>query len=185
MSILLHVIKIFTFIYLNNIIAIEKQNSIYKNLQKKGIKMEDKYPKAYKEVIEILKYVPKESIDKIPQDIIDTYRENMDNDYNFKVDINKSFEEQELLDETKAILANIFRDYWATPHQKKAIINKEKYERQKLEEEKIKKYNPDDLFKNTRENKNTQEEHNLLMEIKKENFFEKIITIVKKIFHIK
>ena len=146
--------------------------------------MEDKYPKAYKEVIEILKYVPKENIDKIPQDIIDTYRENMDNDYNFKVDINKSFEEQELLDETKAILANIFRDYWATPHQKEAIINKEKYERQKLEEEKIKKYNPDDLFKNTRENENTQEEHNLLMEIKKERFFEKIITIVKKIFHI-
>lgn len=28
--------------------------------------MEDNYPKAYKEVIEILKYVPQESVNKIP-----------------------------------------------------------------------------------------------------------------------
>ena len=29
--------------------------------------MEDKYPKAYKQVIEILKYAPQEIVDKIPQ----------------------------------------------------------------------------------------------------------------------
>lgn len=50
----------------------------------------------------------------------------MDKNCEFKVDINKSFEEQEILDETKAILANIFRDYWATPYQKERIEAKEK-----------------------------------------------------------
>ena len=108
--------------------------------------MEDNYSKAYKEVMEILKFVPKESVNKI-QTMIDTFKAKMDNEYDFKVDINKSFEEQDLLEETKAIFANIFRDFWATPYQKERIEAKEKYDRQKLEEEKAQKYNPDDLFK--------------------------------------
>ena len=98
--------------------------------------MKDNYSKAYKEVIEILKYVPQESVDKIPQTMLDTFKAKMDVNYDFKVDINKSFEEQQLLDETNAILANIFRDYWATPYQKEIIKAKEKYDRQKVEEEK-------------------------------------------------
>lgn len=58
--------------------------------------MEDNYPKAYKEVIEVLNYVPKESIDKLPQTMIDTFKAKVDQNYDFKVDINKSFEEQEI-----------------------------------------------------------------------------------------
>lgn len=110
--------------------------------------MEDNYPKAYKEVIEILNYVPQESINKIPQTMLDTFEAKMDKKYDFKIDINKSFEEQDLLDETKAILANIFRDYWATPYQKERIKAKERYDRKKIEEEKKAKYIPDDIFNN-------------------------------------
>ena len=110
--------------------------------------MEDNYPKAYKEVMKILNFVPKESVEKIPRTMIDTFEAKMDKDYDFKVDINKSFEEQNLLEETKAIFANIFRDYWATPYQKERIKAKEKYDRQKIEYEKKKKYNTDDIFKN-------------------------------------
>ena len=97
--------------------------------------MEDNYPKAYKEVIEILKYVPEESVNKIPQTMINTFKDKMDKEYNFSVDISKSFEEQDLLEETKAIFANIFRDYWATPYQKERIEAKEKYDRKKEEKE--------------------------------------------------
>ena len=80
--------------------------------------MEDNYPKAYKEVIEILNFVPQESVNKIPQTLIDMFKAKMDKSYDFEIDISKNFEEQNLLDETKAILANIFRDYWATPYKK-------------------------------------------------------------------
>ena len=38
--------------------------------------------------MEILKFVPKESVDKIPQTMIDTFKAKMDNEYDFKVDIN-------------------------------------------------------------------------------------------------
>lgn len=149
--------------------------------------MEDNYSKAYKEVIEILNFVPKESVDKIPQRIIDTFKAKMDQNYDFEVDINKSFEEQELLDETKAILANIFRDYWATPYQKERIEAKEKYDRQKIEEKKA-KYNPDDIFKKkqlTREIENTENyAEKLPIEVKKENFYQRIIKFFEKFFHI-
>ena len=151
--------------------------------------MEDNYPKAYKEVIEILNFVPKESVDKIPQIMIDTLKTKMDENYDFKVDINKSFEEQNLLDETKAIFANIFRDYWATPYQKERIEAKEKYDRQKIEEERKEKYNLD-IF-NKRKVKNDtineqqeQENNNLPIEVKKEKFYHKIIKFFKKIFHV-
>lgn len=147
--------------------------------------MENNYSKAYKEVIEILKYVPKESVDKIPQTMLDTFNSKMDNSYNFSVDINKSFEEQELLEETKAILANIFRDYWATPYQKERIEEKEKYDRQKMEEEKRTNCNYN-IFKkeNKTENKENELNNNLPIEVKKENFYEKIENFFKKLFRI-
>lgn len=148
--------------------------------------MENNCYKAYKEVIEILKYVPKESVEKIPQSMIETFKMKMDKEYEFKVDINKNFEEQELLLETKAIFANIFRDYWATPTQREKILAKEKYDRAKTEEEKREKYNPDNVFNNKQHEKIQEEteENNLPIEIKKERFFDKIICFFKRLFQI-
>lgn len=151
--------------------------------------MEDNYPKAYKEVIEILNYVPQESVNKIPQTMLDTFKVKMDKKYDFKIDINKSFEDQNLLDETKAILANIFRDYWATPYQKERIEAKEKYDRQKIEEEEQAKYNPDifskrKIEKDTINEQQEKEINNLPIEVNKERFYHKIIKILKKIFHL-
>ena len=142
--------------------------------------MEEIYHKAYKEVIEILKYVPQESVNKIPKTTLETFEKKMDKDYVFNIDINKSFEEQNLLEETKDIFAVIFRDYWATLYQRERIKAKEKYDRQKIEEEKANKYNPDDIFKN-KEKDNVVENNNLPVEIKKENFFKKLISFIKKI----
>lgn len=108
--------------------------------------MGDNYNKAFKEVVEILKHVPEESVQKIPQDMRDMFEEEMDKDYIFEVKDNVEFEDLKLLDETKAILANIFRDYWATPYQRERILAKEQYDRQKVDEEKQKKYNSNDFI---------------------------------------
>lgn len=131
--------------------------------------MEDKYPKAYKQVIEILKYVPQESVDKIPKEMIKTFKINMDDKYDFKIDISKSFEEQDIFEETKAILANIFRDYWATPEQKERILEKERNDREIEENIKREKYNPDNLFKKKQKviQQNEEIQSNLPVEIKK------------------
>lgn len=65
--------------------------------------MEDNYSKAYKEIVEILKYIPKESVNKIPKEMLDMFEEEMDKNYSFKIDTTKPFEEQEFLEETKAM----------------------------------------------------------------------------------
>jgi len=137
------------------------------------------YAEAYKEVVTILSYVPEEDLQKIPQDKINFYIENMDEEYEYVLDENIEFEEQSMSDITKAILANIFRDYWATPYQKERIEAKEKYDIEKEEEEKREKYNPDDIFKSRQVDSNIANT-NLPMEIKKENFFKKLISFIKR-----
>lgn len=167
--------------------------------------MEDNYQKAYREVIEILKYLPQESVNKIPKKMIKLFNVKMDRDYEFKIDENKNFEEQEIMEETKAILANIFRDYWSTPYQKERIELKEKNDRKKIEEEKKLKYNSDDIFKNRRKSQyensdegiienitdkindvqkeeNQKFNSNLPIEIKKSKFFGNIIEFFKNLF---
>ena len=141
------------------------------------------YARAYTEVIEILKHVPDEDVQKIPEEKLDFYRANMDTKYNYKLYMTKEFEEQEMSDITKAILANIFRDYWATPYQKERIEAKEKYDLEKIEEEKREKYSTDNIFKNKQE-KIVIENTNLPVEIKEESFFKKLLNFIKKFLKI-
>lgn len=84
----------------------------------------ENYAKAYKEVLKILENVRTQDVSKIPKEMIEMFKENQDNYYEFKIDMNKSFDEQKLMKETKAILANIFRDYWATEYQKEKFYRK-------------------------------------------------------------
>ena len=58
---------------------------------------------------------------------------------------------------------------------------KEKYDLEKLEEEKREKYNPEDIFKNKKE-EFVIKKANLPLEIKKETFFEKLINFIKGLF---
>ena len=140
------------------------------------------YAMAYTEVLEVLKYVPDEDVKKIPKEKLEFYKRNMDNEYDYKLDMTKEFEEQEMSDITKAILANIFRDYWATPYQKERIEAKEKYDLNMLEKEKREKYNPDNIFKKKKE-ETVIENNNLPVEIKKETLFKKLISFIKKILN--
>lgn len=154
--------------------------------------MEDNYAKAYREIVEILKYVPKESVNKIPKEMRDMFETEQLKTYNFQIDTGKTFEEQELLEETKAIFANIFRDYWATDYQKDKIIEKENQDREEYERQKREIYNPNDIFKNKNtltNNKNFQEQlnekynKNLPMKVQKQNIFQRLISFIKKLIH--
>ena len=146
--------------------------------------MENVYPKAYKEVYEILKFMPKESVEKIPLEMRLLFERKLDINYDFEINEDKPFEEQQLLLETKAILANLYRDYWAENEEREKILQKEKEEIIKIEEEKRQKYNPDDLFKNKQKTKIISNENNLPMEIKKENFFKRFIKFIKSFLNI-
>ena len=149
------------------------------------------FPKAYKETLEILKYVPKREYNKIPKYIIENMEKEQDLQYDYEVTEFKNFEQQKMLRETEAILLVLFRDYWATEEQKKWIV--EKLEKTKIESEKSKNYKPlNDIFekeKNGDKRKEIQEngaESNIqekqLCEIRTNNIMQKIIEKLKIFF---
>jgi len=113
--------------------------------------IDNKYTIAYKEVLEILKHIPIEEYNKIPKTKIEFFEMNADNEHIFNYDINKTLDEQNVLSITKGIIILLFRDYWATDGQREKIIAKQKYDTNKLEEQKRIKYNPDEIF-TTRQN---------------------------------
>lgn len=147
--------------------------------------MEDNYAKAYKEITEILKYVPIETVKKIPQEMKDMFEDKKSKTYNFKIDTTKPFEEQELLEETKAILSNIFRDYLANDYQREKIIEMENQQRIECEKEKREKYNPDNVFHNSEKVPDKKIEEVSMVEYKQDNIFEKIKDWIKKVFRIR
>ena len=97
------------------------------------------YKRAYTEVIEIIKYFPNEEYAKIPLEKINYYKENMDKDYNFKINPNIELEKQNISREANAILVTLFNDYFATDRQKEILNNLLKQNQQILEEQKQEK----------------------------------------------
>mgnify|MGYP004507142259 FL=1 len=145
-------------------------------------------PKAYKEVIEILKYVPEIDYNKIPKYLIEKFEKDAEKDYNYNVTEFEDFDKQPMLKETKAILAVIFRDYWATEEQREIIRSNEKFDIRKNEEAKRNEYNPDDIFAKRREKDNIEEKidnNNSLVIVEETSILKKILKKIKKFFHIK
>lgn len=144
------------------------------------------YANAYSEVLEILNHIPKADYNKVPSNMIELFTTNQNKDYRFSYNINKTLNEQNVSKIAKTIIAILFRDYWATPYQRERIEAKEKYDRQKTEEEKREKYNADNLFIKRKTNNDFEESstNSLPMEIKKERFYEKLIRFIKKILKI-
>ena len=73
------------------------------------------------EVLEILKYVKKEDLEKIPKEEIKILKEYANYNHNFQYDPNKHIKEQEVLKLTKGIIAQYFYQYTATDKQKEKI----------------------------------------------------------------
>ena len=145
------------------------------------------YAKAYTEVLEIIKYFPKEEYIKIPVEKIEFYKNNMDKDYNFKINPEIDLSEQNISPEANAIIVNLFTNYYATEEQKVKIKNILDINQRKEEQEKREKYNPDNIFKNRNE-ENKKEENIVQNEVAlveyKESIFRRFINKIKNIFHI-
>ena len=88
----------------------------------------DIYRCSYKEVFTILNLLPDVEKAKIPKEKFDFYRECMNKEYNTNIDLMKPISEQNLLKQTRAILANIFKMYLATDEEKHQISLKERRE---------------------------------------------------------
>ena len=133
-------------------------------------------PKAYKEVIKVIEYLPEELYVKIPEEILESLYENMDKDYEFEISNSKTVK---LLKETEDILAVIYRDYLASENEKRKILIRERQEEIELEEEKRKRYSPDNIFE-----KRTDEYEKISIVlpaiVEKKNIFKRFLDYIKR-----
>lgn len=154
------------------------------------------YANAYTEVLDILKYISKEDYEKIPKSKIKVFEENSNKNYSFTYDENKTLDEQNVSEIAKAIIAILFRDYWATKEQRYVIIKKQ----QEIKEQKQK-----ELMAKFEQNKNISEKDlkkvnvasdldldidyellgkNMQLYKKEEGFFEKLVNKIKGLLNI-
>ena len=137
---------------------------------------------AYTEVYTILQELNEEEYNKIPPEIIEAIRANMNEEYEYELNDELELKDHQMLPQTKAILFNIFRDYLATPEQKEKIIRMQNEERQKNEIKKQKQYNTDVFERKPKEKSvQNQQENTQLIEYK-ENIFKKILNKIIKFF---
>ena len=116
----------------------------------------------------------------------------MDKNYNFIINPDIDLSEQNISKETKALIVTLYEDCFATKEQKEKIKEILELNQKKAEQEKIRKYNPDDLFKNKKEDVKNNELENFDKNIKevslvayKENFFTKFKNFILKLLRIK
>lgn len=141
----------------------------------------ENYYNALVEVDTILDYMIEEDYKKVPEEVIRAIKENKSEDYVFNYDEELELQDQILLEETKEILFNFFRDYWATQEQKEKILEWQREDRAQNEIKKINNYKYMEIFPNNVTENNKQSCVQLQKVEYKENIFKKIINWFKNI----
>ena len=136
--------------------------------------MDEKYAKAYVEVLEIISYFSEEEYEKIPKEKIEFYENNKDKNYEFSFNPDKDLKEQNVSNEAKAIIVNLFDMYFATDEQKELLKQILLRNAQRREEENKNKYS--DSLNKEDEIKNTE------LIVRDESVFIKIWNYIKGIF---
>jgi len=139
--------------------------------------MEDK--KVLTEVYEILKHLSSENLKKIPSNVINLIKDNMDENYIFNYDVSKSLQEQNISRDTVAVLSYINMEYLLNDKQREFIDNLHKQNEEDLEQQKREKYNSDNL--STNKNK-TINKDTALIKYTKEKWYKKFINKIINIF---
>ena len=106
------------------------------------------FAEASAEINEILKYLPKEEVEKIPSKLREFFKEVSSKDYVTNINPNMPLDKQQIKEKTKDIIALIYRNYWCSEEERKELDQKLIENDRNFEEELREKYNPDNIFKN-------------------------------------
>lgn len=144
--------------------------------------MNEKYAKAYTEVLEIINHFSREEYSKIPNEKIKFYENNRDKNYHYEINSQVNIEQQDISKEAESILVSLFRDYFATEKQKNVLENLLKQNLEKAEKEKWEKYSYNSLFKNNKvKDDNKEKQLFALVKVKNQKWYEKIFDFFKNI----
>ena len=133
---------------------------------------------AVAEVIEILNHSESEITNKIPEKFMQFLHTNSDNEFKVNIDFDNEHWDDAIKQDTKAILALIYRDYIVSKEERNKLLKEEQERLDKEEQELRERYNPDNLFEKKTdmvEEKDTNSINNMqLVEIKEDQWFKRI-----------
>lgn len=145
-----------------------------------GISMSTR--QAYSEIDEFLSLLKDEEINKVPKKIRDLFKEEKDKNYKKIIDPNKPIKEQNLKEETLALIALLNLQYWCEDEQEKERLKEIYAKNEKLYEEAFQiEFNSDKIFKNKIETDNKDIEEQQVIPYK-ESILKKMLNRLKKLF---
>ena len=142
--------------------------------------MENTMSQAFAEVYDIIMHFERDLYNKIPKSFIELVEKNRDKEYKFNIDYLKDINEQYLLQDTRAILALIYRDFLCDEEQRLKLKEQEEILLEKSKKKLYEKYNTDNIFRNKANNTILNQEISLI-EKKNEKWYMKVFMFIKNL----
>lgn len=141
---------------------------------------------TYEEVYEILGYMDKLTVMKIPEHILKKIKDKRNINYKTKVNKEDIFNEKNVSKEAIDLLCWLDYNYWMDENKKREVDNicKEKYIKSEIK--KRDKYNPEEMFKNKQINSTIElSEQSIdkveMIEYKEQKWYQKIFAKILKL----
>ena len=140
---------------------------------------------AYSEVNSFLEIIGEDMKNKIPLKLRNFFKREMDKNYIPKFNANISIKEQNLKRKTIAIISGLNLQYWCNEERKQELLKIYSDNERKYQEELHIKYNPNNIFKNNKENKEESmfsSENTQLIVVEEVRWYKKIIIKLTNLF---
>ena len=140
---------------------------------------------AYSEIDEFIGLLTDVQKEKIPVKLRELFKKEKDPNYIKCIDPNEPIKNQNLKEETLALIALLNLKYWCEDEQEKERLRNVYSQNEKIYQEVLReKYNPEDIFKSKIINEESKQEKVDVTQITKykENFIKRIINRIKNLF---
>lgn len=142
--------------------------------------------KAYSEIDEFLSLLKEEQRNKIPQKLREFFNEEKDKQYTKGISVDKDIKNQNLMEETLAIIALLNLQYWCEDEAERQRLKDVYAKNEKLWQDAFQiKFDSNEIFKKNVVVTKQQEETNTQMVEYKESVINRLIKKIKKLFGIK
>lgn len=138
------------------------------------------YSLAFAETLDILNHTRKEDVEKIPNKFLEYLKTNKLENYESKIDFNKSLIDMNLNQKTIGILSIINKKYWCNDEQRKDFEEKLNQNEIEYQKQLSDKYSPEKIFANKNFEKTKNTDVTSLITYEKPKWYRKIF---EKILH--
>lgn len=143
---------------------------------------------AYTEIDNFIELLDEYNRNKVPKKLREFFKKEKDNNYTKVIDPNIPIKEQNLKEETLALIAMLNLQYWCEDEEEKQKLKKIYADNEIKHQQKLREmYNPDNVFKTknievNNELNNTSNELSIV--VYKESLLKRVISRIKRFLHI-